>query len=104
MEKSEQRILIKYFAMKGLGSGLIYAKLTSVLHDSAYSLSAIEKWVGRFKTGVATWEDNPRPGRPPSDLGSPLAAFLMEFPFASAGQMAKHFRASHYTIKETLGR
>jgi hypothetical protein len=37
-------------------------------------------------------------------LGSPLAAFLLEFPFASAGQMAKHFRASHYTIKEMLGR
>jgi hypothetical protein len=37
-------------------------------------------------------------------LGSPLTAFLLEFPFASAGQMAKHFRASHYSIKEMLGR
>jgi histone-lysine N-methyltransferase SETMAR len=40
----------------------------------------------------------------PIRLGSPLAALLLEFPSASAGQMAKHFRASHYAIKEMLGR
>jgi hypothetical protein len=103
MDKSEQRILIKYFSMKGLGSRLIYCELKSVLHDSAYSLSAVERWVSWFKTDVATCEDNPRPGRPPSDLDSSLAAFLLEFPFASVRQMSKHFRASHYIIKEILG-
>jgi hypothetical protein len=43
MDKSEQRILIKYFSMKGLGSRLIHSGLKSVLHDSAYSLSAVER-------------------------------------------------------------
>jgi hypothetical protein len=37
-------------------------------------------------------------------LGSSLAAFLLEFPFASAGQMAKHFHSSRTTIKEILSR
>jgi hypothetical protein len=69
MDKSEQRIPIKYFSMKSLGSRLIHCELKSVLHDSAYSLSAVERWDSRFKTGIATCDDNPRLGRPPSDLG-----------------------------------
>jgi hypothetical protein len=104
MEKLEQRILIKYFAMKGLGSRLIYAELTSVLYDSAYTLLAIERGVNRFKMGVATCQEDPRPGRPPSDLGSSVPAFLMEFLFASARHMSRHFRTSHHTIKEILSR
>jgi hypothetical protein len=65
MDKFEQRIIIKYFSMKGLGSRLIQSELKSVLHHSACSLSAVERWVSRFKTGVATCEHNPRPGQPP---------------------------------------
>jgi hypothetical protein len=104
MDKSEQRILIKYFSMKGLGSRLIHNELQSVLRASVYSLSGMEKWVSRFKTGLPIGEDNPRPGRPPSDLGSSLAAFLLKFPFASARQMSKHFHASLTTNKKILSR
>jgi hypothetical protein len=39
----------------------------------------------------------------PSDLGSSLATFLLEFSFASARQMSNHFHTSHYTIKDILG-
>jgi hypothetical protein len=39
MDKSEQRILIKHFSMKDLGSRLIHSELKSVLYDSAYNLS-----------------------------------------------------------------
>jgi hypothetical protein len=92
------------FSMKGCDSRLIHRELKSILHDSAYSLSTVERCSSRFKTGVVTCEDNPKPGRSPSDLGSSLAAFLLEFPFASACQMSKHFRASYYTIKDILGR
>jgi hypothetical protein len=102
MDKSEQRILINYFWMKGLGSRLIDRELKSVLHDSAHCLSAVDRWVSRFKIDIAASNDNPRPGRPLSDFGSSLAAFLLEFPFASARQMSTHFRASYYTIKEIL--
>jgi transposase len=104
MEKSEQRIVIKYFVMKGLGSRFTYSELTSVLQDSAYSLSAIGRWVSRFKKGFAKCEDDSRRGRPPSDLGSSVTAFLMEFPFASAQRMSRHFPTSHHTIKEILSR
>jgi hypothetical protein len=104
MGKSEQRIRIKYCSMKGLGSRRRHSELKSLLDDSAYSLSAMEKWVSQFKTGVAICEDDPKPGRPPSDLGSCLAVFLVVFPFASARQMSRHFRASLDTVKETLGR
>jgi hypothetical protein len=43
MDKSEQRIRIKYFSMKDFGSRLIYHELKSFLHDSACNLSAVEK-------------------------------------------------------------
>jgi hypothetical protein len=104
MDKSEQRILLKYFSMKGLGSRLIHSELQSVLRASVYSLSAVERWVSQFKTRIPICEDNPRPGRLSSDLRSSLTAFLWEFPFASARQMSKHFHASLTTNKEILSR
>jgi transposase len=104
MDKSEQRILIEYFLMKDLDNRLIHNELKSVLHDSASSLSIMERWVSRFKTGVATCEDNLRSGRPSSHLGSSLAAFLLEFPFTNTHQMSRNFHTSHYTIKEIVSR
>jgi hypothetical protein len=43
MDKSEQRIFIKYFSMKGLGSRLIHSELKSILYDSADGLSTVER-------------------------------------------------------------
>jgi hypothetical protein len=102
MDKSRQRILIKYFSMKGLDSRLICRETKPVLHDSAYRLSAMERWFNQFKTGVAKCEENPGPGELLSGLGSYLTAFLLEFPFASTHQMSRHLRTSHSTIKEIL--
>jgi hypothetical protein len=104
MDKSEQRVLIKYFSMKDLNSRTIHNELKSVLLEATYSLSTVERWVSRFKTGAATCEDNQRPCRPPCDFGSSLAAFLLEFAFASACQMSKHLHTSHTTIKDILRR
>jgi hypothetical protein len=57
----------------------------------------VQNWCCNMRGQSKTWPAH-------SDLGSSLAAFLLEFPFASAHQMSKHFRASHYTIKEILDR
>jgi hypothetical protein len=104
MDKSEQRILIKYFPMKGLGSRLLHGQMKYIPHDSAHRLSAVERGLTRFKTGVARCNNNPRPRRPSSDFGSSLAAFFLEFPFADVCQMSIHFRISSCTIKEILSR
>jgi hypothetical protein len=45
-----------------------------------------------------------KPGRPLHVLGEPLAEFLEQFPFASAGSIAEHFGLSKPTIREIIER
>jgi hypothetical protein len=43
MEKSEQRSVIKFFFLKGLGAKAIHSELTAVLGSIAYSLSQVKE-------------------------------------------------------------
>jgi hypothetical protein len=61
MEKAEQRIIIKYFYMQGLGCKLIHGNLEKTLYKNAYSLSEVKCWLTRFKTGDLIFQDQERP-------------------------------------------
>jgi hypothetical protein len=42
MEKEEQRLVVKFFWLKGWGSKTIHQELMSTLEDDAYGLSQIK--------------------------------------------------------------
>jgi transposase len=99
MEKSEQRFVIKFIFLKGLGAKAIHRELTAVLASTAYSLSQVKGLRARFATGDLSCRDQFRTGRPPHVLGKALSDFLEEFPFASAAIIAEQFNQSKSTIK-----
>jgi hypothetical protein len=58
MEKSEQRFIIKFFFMKGLGAKATHKELTAVLATTAYSLPQVKKWRARFAAGDLSSQTN----------------------------------------------
>jgi hypothetical protein len=104
MEKSQQRVIIDYFLLKGWGARKIQKELTDTLGSDVYSQAQISGWLTCFSTGDISCLDEARPGRPLSILGPPLEHFLEKFPFASVRIMAMHFNISHYIVKNILSR
>jgi hypothetical protein len=104
MEKLEQKFVIKFFFLKGLGSKEIHRKLTIVFGSTAYLLIQIREWRVRFKAGDLSCEDKFRFDRFPQVLGKALSDFLEEFPFATVGLIVQHFNQSKSTIKKILQR
>jgi hypothetical protein len=94
MEKSEQRFIIKFLFLKGLGAKAIHRELIAVLASTAYSPSQVKEWRARFAIGDLSCQDQFRTGRSPHVLGKDLSDFLEEFPFASAAIIAEHFNQS----------
>jgi hypothetical protein len=58
MEKSEQRFIIKFFFMKGLGAKATHKELTAVLGTTAYSLHEVKEWRARFAAGDLSCQTN----------------------------------------------
>jgi hypothetical protein len=104
MEKSKQRVVIKFLGMKGLGVRRVHTKLSRVPGDDCYSPAAIERWLARFREGDLSYADHFRSGRPVIDISECLRAVLDKFPVASANMMSKHFDMARGTIMEILQR
>mgnify|MGYP001073832873 CR=1 FL=1 len=102
MENHEQRIVIKFFYLKGLGYKKTHQELEEVLHESAISLSTVKRWIQRFKSGDLTCQDLERSGRPQIDLSESILAILNDFPFASAKYISKRLYCSTNTIISNL--
>jgi hypothetical protein len=71
MEKSEQRFVVKFLFLKGLGSMAIHTELTAVLGSTVYSLSQIKIRRARFATGDLSCKDYLKPRRPFMFWGRP---------------------------------
>jgi hypothetical protein len=104
MDRIEQRIMMKYFILKGHGSKLIHKKLVNTFQDNAISLSTVKNWLGRFKSGDLSCGDEERPAKPLISLAPALPHFLKKFPFAGAPGMTGHFSADWATIKSSFDR
>jgi transposase len=63
MDRIEQRVMVKYFFLKGHRSKLIQKQLVNTLQDNAISLSMIKNWLKRFKSGDLSCGDEERPER-----------------------------------------
>jgi hypothetical protein len=58
MEKSEQRVLIKFLWMKGLGARRIHIKLSRILGDDCYNPAAIKRSLTPFREGDLSCADH----------------------------------------------
>jgi transposase len=104
MGEREQRFVIKFLWLDGLGGKIVHAQLSSTFAGTALSLSTIQRWLCRFKEGNTLCEDAERPGRPMVIIGDILRKFLARCPFASAKITFCHFGVSPSTVKEVLSR
>jgi hypothetical protein len=75
MDQIEQRVMVKYFFLKGHGSKLIHKELVSTFHDNAISLSTFKNWLRRFKSGDLSCGDEELPGRLLISKGRFFSAF-----------------------------
>jgi transposase len=104
MDEREQRFVIKFLWLQGLGWKAAHTQLSSTLTGTALSLSTVQRWLRRFKEGNTLREDAERPGRPRVIIGNILRKFLARYLFTSAKGMSRHFCVSPSTIKEVLSR
>jgi transposase len=104
MDRIEQKVMMKYFFLKGHGSKLIHKEFVSTLQNNAISLSTVKNWVRRFKSCDHSCGDEERPGRPLISMDPALQHFLKKFSFASARLMAGHFSVCQAAIKSILDR
>jgi hypothetical protein len=100
----EQRVIMKYFFLKGRGSKLIHKELVSTLQDNAIALSTVINWLRKFKTGDLSCFDEEKPGRPLISFGPALQRVLKKFPFANARAMTGHFSLDEAIIKSIFDR
>jgi DNA-binding Xre family transcriptional regulator len=68
MDKIEYRAVIKFFVKEGLMPNEIHSKFIKVYGDSSPSFSTIKKRAAQFKCDRTSLEDDPREGRPKSEL------------------------------------
>jgi hypothetical protein len=102
MEEFEQRFVIKFLFIKDLRSKAIHSRLDAALAAVARSLTQVEEWIGRFKTGDSSCQDHCCTGRPSSDLAEALCNLLKEFPFAPSKFLAGRLVASKVTMARVL--
>ena len=62
--KFEYRAVIRYLYLKGKTGKEIHGELADVYGSSAPSYAQIKFWVGEFKRGRTSLEDEARSGRP----------------------------------------
>jgi hypothetical protein len=99
----EQRVVIRFFTLKGSSPRDIHPELESVYGDEALCLRAVYKWYERFLQGRMELFDNPRCGRPvQNDLGDAFHGVLQEFPFTSCKSLCVYFRIAKATCLRIL--
>jgi transposase len=64
MDKTEYRVVIKFFVKESLTPNEIHSKFIKVYGDSYPSFSTIQKWAAEFKRGRTSLEVDPREGCP----------------------------------------
>jgi hypothetical protein len=61
MQKSEQRFVIKFFFMKGVGAKAIPRELSAVLGPTAYLSRQVKEWRTRCAAGDLSCQTNSDP-------------------------------------------
>jgi hypothetical protein len=91
MKKTQQRVIIYHFSLKGWDACKIQKELAETLGTDAYSQVQVSHWLTRFNTKDFSCLDELRTGKPLSNLGPLFEHILEMFPFASVCIIAIHF-------------
>ena len=68
MEKENYRFYIRTRTFLGINPTAIHDELTTVYGPKAISYSTVQQWAKHFREGNMEMEDDPRPGRPISQI------------------------------------
>ena len=64
MEKTENRVVIKYLDLKGMTASEIHEDMVRTLEERTPVYATVTCWIREFKHGKDSVEDDPRSGRP----------------------------------------
>jgi transposase len=104
----EQRMVIRFFTLKGLAVQQIHSELESVYHKEAVTLTIVYKWSARFRAGRIKLPNDRRSIRPgESDVATGIFAMLDKRPFLPCKLIARQFWVAKTTclriLREDLG-
>ena len=74
MDRTEHRAVIKFLVLEGENATNIHKRMSNVYDKSSLSYSCVAKWVAEFKRGREDINDDPRSGRPVSQVTEPNVA------------------------------
>jgi hypothetical protein len=78
-------------------------KLERQFHEDAYSLSAVQFWIGEVRRGREDLDDEPRPGRLSEEhITAKIQELLNQNPFESARSIAETLSIFHSTVPKKL--
>jgi transposase len=90
MDRIEQRVVVKYFFLKGHGRKRTQKEFVNTLQYHAVSLCAVKNWLRRFNSGALSCGDEERPGR---------SLILWARLFSAFRVTPAHFSVDRATIK-----
>jgi hypothetical protein len=77
----------------------IVEKLEAQFHEDAYSLRAVQFWIGEVRRGREDLDDAPWPGRPSEEhIAARIQDLFNQNPFESACSIAETLHISHSTV------
>ena len=104
--KVEYRAVIRYLYLKGEKSQEIYCELTNVYGSSAPSYAQVKFWVGEFKRGRTSLEDETRSGRPSDATDEEMCNKVPDLMYSDrlikVEEMANALHISHGSVSTTL--
>lgn len=101
--RTSKRAIICFYCALGKTITETHHDLVAVYGEDAPALSVIHRWFQRHRAGRVDLEDNPRPGRPPTEgLDDALKALLLVNTHATAHEIAEELGHSVSTITEHM--
>jgi DNA-binding MurR/RpiR family transcriptional regulator len=74
-------------------------ELETRFHEDAYSLRAVQFWIGEVRRGREDFQDEPRPGTPSEEhVTAKIQELFDQNPFTSARSIAETLHISHSTV------
>ena len=104
--KVEYRAVIRYLHLKGKTGKEIHGKLADVYGSSAPSYAQVKFWVGQFKRGRTSLEDEARSGRPMDATDEEMCEKVRDLVYSDrriqVEEIAQAFGISHGSVSTIL--
>ena len=104
--KVEYRVVIRYLYLKGKTGKEIHGELADVYGSSAPSNAQVKFWVGEFKRGRTSLEDEARSGRPLAATDAEMCKKVRDLVFSDrrikVEEIAQAFGISHGSVSIIL--